>query len=175
MTILRFVSGLLDRAFVLAGAFAGSQAPSFMQQYFNRLSGHIDELKYQTQLWSQMAAASGKSLPGYVQKFAASGDNDFSRHGDYMQAMIYRLNDLSEAFQLIQESSFWSRPFVFISHINSDIFKETVHSFIPQVTLTLEGACYTFVGFVLGYGLFQLLCKMFVRQSAPVASSWHQH
>jgi hypothetical protein len=161
MSLSRFVSGLLDRVFILAGAFVGSQAPSFMQQYFSRLSGHIDELHYQIQQWSQMAAASGKSLPGYIQKFAASGDNDFSRHGDHMQAMIYRLNDLSQAYQLIQESSLWSRPFIFISHVNSDILKATIYTFVPQLTLTLEGACYTFVGFALGYGLFHLVRKVF--------------
>lgn len=161
MSVPRLVSGLLDRIFILVGAFGGSQIPSFMQQYVNRLSGHIDELHYQIQLWNQMAAISGKSLQAYVEKFAANSDSEFSRHGEYMQTMLHRWNDLSQSYQMIQESSLWSRPFVFISHLNSDIFKATWLSYVPQMTLTLESTCYTLAGFVFGYVLFQLLRKLF--------------
>lgn len=168
MSVARFFSGLIDRIFVLAGAFLGSQVPSFMQQYSNRLSGHIEELRYQIQLWSQMAAASGQSLHGYVQKFAASGDPIFSRHGDHMQAMISRLDDLSQSYQVIQESSLWSKPFAFVFHMNQDLLKGTLNSFVPQMTLTVEGICYTLAGLVFGYGLFQLLRKIFACGSGVI-------
>lgn len=163
MSASRLVSGLLDRIFVLVGAFAGSQVPSFMQQYANRMSGHIDELKYQVQLWTQMASISGKSLQAYIQKFSTNSDQEFSRHGEYMETAIHRLNDLTQSYQVIQESSLWSRPFLFVSHLNSSVFKATLHAYVPQMTLTIEGACYTLVGFIIGYGFFQILRLLFSR------------
>ena len=50
---------LFDRMFSVGGAVAFSQLPQFMQQYSQRLSGHINELDRQVNLMQNAAEASG--------------------------------------------------------------------------------------------------------------------
>lgn len=175
MSASEMISRLFDRIFVIIGAFAGSQIPTFIQQYSQQLVGHIDELQYQVKAWQQLATLSGKPLDEYIQKFSSHADLDFSRQGQLMEAMIHRLNDLSLSMKLLQESSFWSRPFVFVSHVNGDIFQSTLHTFVPQMTLTLEGIFYTFVGLVFGYAVYRLLARVVSRILTFFAVSIRQH
>ena len=163
MPFIRIIGGLLDRICVLTGAFVGSQVPSFMQQYSQRLSGHIHELQYQIQSWRQMAGLSGKSLQDYIHKFSLNPDADFSRHGEHMQSMMHRMNEMTQSYQLIHDSTTWSRPFVFASHLNGEIFRSTLHTFVPQMTLTLDGALYTLLGLVVGYATFHALRALCLR------------
>lgn len=161
MTFTRFINGLMDRIFVLVGAFFGSQIPSFMLQYCNRLSGHINELQFQINSWNQMATSSGKALNTYIQKFISNSDPDFSQHGEYMLSMIRRLHDLNLSLRQLQESSVWSRPIVFLTHLNEDIFQATLKGYVPQMTLTLESAFYIILGVIVGFGIYQTLLSIF--------------
>lgn len=161
MSVLRILNGFMDRIFVVSGAFLGSQFPTLMQQYSSRLSGHINELQYQIGAWRKMAALSNKTLSEYLYKFSSNSDSDFVRHGEHMQTMIARFNDLSHSQQAFNESTIWSRPFIFIANLNGEIFQSTLHSFTPQMTLTLEGAYYTVLGLIFGYIVYQLLIKTF--------------
>lgn len=159
MKLLHFIGTLLDRVFVVLGAFVGSQIPEFMQQYQQRLAGHVDELNHLLSQLRQTAAYSGKSLEQYIQKFTLNSDPDFARQGEFMQGVVNRWQELHQALYHLSESSLWSRPYVFVKELQVDIAHSTLASFQPGMSLTIEGLCYTGIGILIGFTLYQILAK----------------
>lgn len=157
MKILRFLSGLLDRLFVVAGAFMGSQIPQFIHQYMQRLAGHVDELNYLIGNIRQLASHSNKTLEQYIDKFLSNGDPDFVQQGQFMQTVVGRWQDLSQTLAQLNDSSFWTRPYVFVSSLNPDIAKATFYSFVPGISLSIEGLYYTGLGLIFGYCVYHLI------------------
>ncbi len=159
MGVLRWITGLLDRLFVVVGAFLGSQIPQFIQQYSQQLAGHVEELNYLLEQLHQVASYSNKTLEQYINKFLNNSDPDFLHQGEFMQTMLSRWQDLSIALQSLLESSIWTRPYAFIAHFNYEIAKSAFYSFQPSISLTLEGVCYTGVGLLIGYLSYRILTQ----------------
>lgn len=157
MSISSFVGGLFDRLFVVAGAFVGSQIPSFVTQYTQRLSGHVAELEHLVDGMKKTAALSGKTVESYIGKFTSNPDPDFSRQGELMQHLVIRWQELSQSLQNLMESTIWTRPFVFMTNWNSEVAEGTLASFQPSITLSVEGLCYTGAGILAGYLSCQLI------------------
>lgn len=147
---------ILDRLCALAGALLFSQAPEFFQQYTQRLAGHVAELQRHVDILKQLAKQSGKTLHDYIHKFISNSDPDFSNQGTMMQKMVDRLNDLTLSLQSMQTASVWSRPWEFVTHLQEDIAYGTMVHFKAGLPLTLEGACYAFIGMLVGFGIYSL-------------------
>lgn len=148
---------IVDRLFVVAGAVLFSQWPLFMQEYQQRLAGHIEELKVQLKAIGNVAAQSGKSIDQFIQKFISSSDQDFSNQGALMHAMQQRLIKLSDGLSGLQGASPLTKPFIFLKQLDIEIAKGCFGNFKPGVLFTAEGVCYTLVGMAAGYLLFKLL------------------
>ena len=157
MKTFSFIGNLIDRLCVVAGAFIGSQIPQFMQQYTQRLAGHVDALQKLINQLHQMAAFSHKNLDQYIQKFKESADPDFIRQGDFMQGIVTRWQELQQALNHLTQSPFWLRPYYFLRDLQSDIAHSTFASFQPGINLTIEGLCYAGGGMILGWALYQLI------------------
>jgi len=54
--------GLLDRLLCVVGAVLFSQLPEFIQQYLQRLGGHLDEARRQLEQFRAVAAQSDLTL-----------------------------------------------------------------------------------------------------------------
>jgi hypothetical protein len=160
MRFLKFFSGLLDRLFLLIGAFIGSQVPEFMQQYRQRLSGHEAELNQLVDKLTQMASLSGKTLDQYIEKFMINADLDFAAQGTFMQGVVARWHDLHQTLQALAESSMWERPFYFFKYLNYPIAESTIQSFQPGINLTIEGLCYTGLGMGMAYLIYAMVVKL---------------
>jgi predicted exporter len=157
MGFFRIVNGIMDRIFIVAGAFFGSQIPQFMQQYTQRLAGHVEELHY---LLDQIRLiASHRNLDQYIYKFLSSSDQDFVQQGVFMQTLFSRWQNLSSALQALNESSLFTKPFVWMKHFDYDMAWATLKSYQPGFSLTLEGIYYTFLGILFGFLLYQLISK----------------
>src|SRR5512140_3463976 len=104
-------SGLLDRALCVAGTVIFSQIPEFMQQYLQRLGGHLDEARRQLQQFHQTAAQSGLTLDRFILQTSANADPAVARLGGVMTEAITRVDALETAQSAIQHASLWSRPF----------------------------------------------------------------
>ena len=157
MSVSNFVGGLFDRLCVVAGAFVGSQIPSFITQYTQRLSGHVAELDHLVAGMKKSAALSGKTVESYIGKFTSSSDPDFARQGELMQLLVARWQELSQSLQNLMESTIWTRPFVLASYWNSEVAEGTLAAFQPSITLSIEGLCYTGAGILVGYLGCQLI------------------
>lgn len=160
MKIFSFIGSLIDRLSIVAGAFIGSQVPQFMQQYTQRLAGHVDSLQKLLNQLHQMASFSQKTLNQYIQKFKDSADPDFMRQGDFMQGIVTRWEGLHQALEHLMKSPFWLRPYYFVKDLQPDIARATFDSYQPGFNLTIEGLCYAGGGMILGWALFRMISKI---------------
>lgn len=161
MRFFWFMGGLLDRLFVVAGAFLGSQIPAFIQQYSQRLSGHVDELNHLLKWMQESANHSGKTLEQYMVKFLHSTDPDFIQQGLFMKSVISRWKIFSTSLNHLQESSLWSKFYIFLKEMQYEVAQPTFLSFQPNLALSLEGFCYTGIGILVGYVFYHIVIKIF--------------
>lgn len=157
--MIAWLSHILDRVFAAVGAFLFSQIPAFMQQYTQRLGGHLSELNHQLVQLQKVAKLSGKTLPDYVAKFLGSADLDFVRQGELMQQLIERQQVLAQAFTHLIHADAFQRPLFFIRYIQFDIAKGTMQSFQPSLTFSEEGLFYALLGVLAGYGIYALFLR----------------
>jgi hypothetical protein len=135
--------GLFDRVLCVVGAVAFSQIPTFMQQYLQRLGGHLDEAKRQLAQFENVARQSGMSLERFIAQTSANADT-----AGVMSANVERLADLQDAHYAILHASIFSRPFVFIRHADPEIARATWSIFQPAVPTNIEGLIYALIGMV---------------------------
>jgi hypothetical protein len=162
MKFLQFFYQLLDRFFVVFGAFLGSQVPQFLQQYTQRLGGHVAELNYQIEGLKKIASISGKTLDQYIHKFMLNSDPDFVRQGEFIDGMVIRWQELNQALSRLIQASIWERPFVFLKEMDYSIVRSTYQSFQPGLNLTTEGFLYACLGILAGYAFYHLMIKAIV-------------
>ncbi len=152
--MLRLINGLLDRVCVVAGALIFSQAPQFIQQYTQRLGGHIAELKSQVEMIRQTAAFSGKNIEQYIHRFTSSPETDLEQQGLFLQRIVDRLATLSSAMHELQDAASLAKPFVLLGHFQLDVAQGTLQAFQPGLSLNAEGICYALMGIVIAHLLY---------------------
>src|SRR3954471_8041919 len=113
--------GLLDRVLCVAGAISFSQAPEFMQQYMQRLGGHLDQARPQLMQFQQAAAQSGLTLDRFIAQTSTNADTAVAKLGGVMTRAVARVDSLESAQAALQNASLWTRPFVFIRHLDPAI------------------------------------------------------
>ena len=169
-----FFDRILDRIFSVIGAVAFSQIPEFIQQYIQRLGGHVDEAQYQVELIRKAAQSSGHTLSNYIELFIPHTDPSVVQQGQLIQRTIERARELAEALQAIKEASVFTRPFVFLANIKYPIAKATLEDFQPALPLSIESLIYAFIGLFLALAFYQFVLKLPIRllerKRAPVAA-----
>jgi hypothetical protein len=151
--------GLLDRTLCVLGAVIFSQIPEFMQQYAQRLGGHLDEARRQLQQFQQAAMQSGLTLDRFITQTATNSDNAVAKLGGVMSRAVTRADTLESAQSALQNASLWSRPFVFLRHVDSSIAQATWSILKPAVPTTLEGLVYAGCGMLIFIAIYHLGIK----------------
>ena len=158
-TLLDAGDGLLDRALCVLGTVLFSQIPEFMQQYLQRLGGHLDEARRQLQQFQQAAAQSGLTLDRLIGQTTANADPAVGKLGGVMTEALARVNTLEAAQAAMQQASLWSRPFVFLRHMDAAIAHATWTIFKPAVPTTTEGLIYALFGMLVLLAIYHLGIK----------------
>jgi len=163
-TLLGAGGGLLDRALCVTGAVVFSQIPEFMQQYLQRLGGHLDEARRHLLEFQRTAAQSGLTLDRFISQTSANADPAVARLGGVMTETATRVDTLEAAQAAMQDASLWSRPFVFLQHIDLSIARGAWAIFKPAVPTTVEGLIYALAGMLVLLALYHLGIKPFFSQ-----------
>jgi hypothetical protein len=158
-TVLGAGEHVLDRVLSVLGALVFSQAPEFMQQYLQRLGGHLDEARRQLHQFEQVATQSGITLDRLITQTAASAEPSVSRLGHVMQEAVQRVDTLTAAQAALHDASLWTRPFVFLRYVDLDIARATAAVFRPAVPTTAEGLIYALLGVGVLLALYYLGVK----------------
>lgn len=157
--LLGAVDGLLDRALCVIGAVAFSQVPEFIQQYLQRLGGHLDEARRQLRQFQQAAMQASLTLDRLIAQTSANADPAVARLGDVMTRAITRVDTLETAQSAIQNASLWSRPFALLHHVDPTVARATWTIFQPAVPTTVEGLVYALFGMLTLLAVYHLGIK----------------
>ncbi|HVU23214.1 MAG TPA: DUF2937 family protein [Opitutus sp.] len=157
---------LVDRALCVAGAIAFSQLPEFMQQYLQRLGGHLDEARRQLELFRHTAAQSGLTLDQLIHQTATNSDAAVARLGGVMTGAVNRVQTLESAQAALLHATAWTRPFVFARDIDTGIARNTWAVFRPAVPTTPEGIAYAVLGIFALLGVYHAGVKWPIRRIA---------
>lgn len=139
---------VVDRVLCAAGAVLFSQAPEFMQQYLQRLEGHLDEARLALKSFQEAAARSGMTLDQLLAGAASNPDPGMARLGAAVRESVSRVGTLQSADEALRAAGVWSRPFVFLAHVDPSIARATLSIYRPAVPTTAEGLCYAAAGVV---------------------------
>jgi hypothetical protein len=171
-TLLGAGEGLLDRVLCVLGAVVFSQVPEFMQQYLQRLGGHLDEARRQLLQFQQAAEQSGLTLQRLIAQTTTNSDSAVAKLSGVMTQAVTRVDTLESAQTALQNASIWSRPFVFLKHVDSSIARATWTIFKPAVPTTAEGLIYAACGMlclivVYHFGIKYPIVRARARHSQP--------
>jgi len=151
---LRLFDGIIDRILCVLGAVLFSQGPEFMQQYLQRLGGHLDEARRQLALFQHTAAQAGLSLDQFISQTGANPDASVARLGGIMTDAVERVSTLQLAHDALMHAPLWERPFVFVRHLDLAIARATGAVYQPAVPTTAEGLLYALAGMLVFLTLY---------------------
>ncbi|WP_404422447.1 DUF2937 family protein [Nibricoccus sp. IMCC34717] len=136
----------VDRIVCVLGAVAAAQGPSFLLQYTQRLGGHLEEARRQLAVLVSAAEKSGHSWREWAETARSSSDAAVAELGRVLQTTQVRADELERAHQALREAGLWERPFVFLRHVDVEVFSGTWSDYQPTVPTTAEGAVYALAG-----------------------------
>jgi hypothetical protein len=145
----------------IAGAVALSQFPEFSQQYVQRLSGAVDELRAVTFAFDTTARVAGLSREEALDKMGGSDFTDSLR--DDMRARIYRYERLNADYQALAAAAPLERLARFYRIRDADLARRTWDDYQPAVPVTAEGLTSAGIGFAGGWVLVSLLLALLLR------------
>lgn len=157
--LLGLGDGFLDRVLCVIGTIVFSQIPEFMQQYLQRLGGHLDEARRQLAQFTQVATQSGLTLDRLITQTSVNGDPAVARLSSVMTESVERVTTLESAQSALLHASVWSRPFVFLQHLDHSIARATWTVFKPAIPTTVEGLIYAGCGMLVLLGLYHVGLK----------------
>ncbi len=120
---------------------AASQIQAFIAAYLQRLGGHLDE---------------ARRMVERLRNGGFSPDVDIASQDRLAAAIGRRVGDLATAHDAIAGADAFSRPFAFLTHMDSAIAEATLTSFTPALPLDSPSLAYALVGIVLGWLLYEL-------------------
>ena len=139
---LRKCDALLGTVLAAVAGVAFAQLPAFIQQYLQRLGGHVDEA--QLNLSQVITGASFRTLDAPAREVLTVSLNQ-------------RVSELETGEQAITSASASVRPFIFLRELNPDIAMATFRAFEPAVPLSSAGLIYGLAGIVAGWLFYELL------------------
>lgn len=152
--ILRTGETLLDRVLCVLGAVAFAQLPEFIQQYRQRLGGHLDEARRHLAEFEAIATRAKLTLPQFIERTAANSDSVVADLSSVMRNTLLRIENLTTTEAALRDASVWKKPFVFLTHLYPTIAQATWDIYRPAVPTTPEGFLYAAVGMLTFLGLY---------------------
>ena len=149
----------------IAGAVALSQFPEFSQQYMQRMSGAVDELRGVVVAFDLTATASGLTRQEALDRM--QGDDFQEGLRDTIETSINRYESLSTNLTALRSATPLERLGQFYRFSDTDLAQRTWQDFKPAVPVTTDGLIAAGIGFLVGWLglglLFAGLRRMFRR------------
>jgi hypothetical protein len=138
---LRKIDSLVGTVIAAAAAVAAAQIEPFIAYYLQRLGGHLDEARLNSQ-----------SIAGST----AEGLEPATR--DLLVAEAHaRVLELEKGFVAIVDAGMFERPFVFARHAEPDIASAAFAAFEPALSLDTASLVYGAVGMLLAWGIWEIV------------------
>lgn len=147
----------------IAGAVSLSQFPEFSQQYVQRLSGAVDELRAVTLVVDTAATAAGLTREEALRDMQSGNSALVSSIGGGLADQVRRYERLNADYQALAPATPVRRLVNFWRMRDADLVERTWAHYQPAVPVTVDGAITAGIGFVAGYGLIGALVAFLMR------------
>lgn len=164
-----FLLTLIERIITVLAAVIFAQFPSFLQNYIQRLGGHVDELNRIVNEYTQAALKNSRTLEEYIKIHVNSSVSDFASTGKIMSDNVLRHKDLSDALSSISNSEIYMQALIFIKKVDKEIFKSTLNNYNLSIGLNIESLIYATVGIITSMiilGLIKTIIKRIFKKKA---------
>lgn len=148
--------------FIVLGIGVGgsvAQGPEFVQQYMQRLGGHIDELSAYITRLDEDANQSGISRQKALDEFTRYNSLFLQSRGRDAQFMVARHDRLTLQQSTLVEAGPFERLAVFAQNYDTEIAAATMSTYRPAIPATAEGFLLGAVGFFFGYVVGEILLR----------------
>ncbi|MEX2644506.1 MAG: DUF2937 family protein [Acetobacterales bacterium] len=140
--LLRRCDSLVATVFGAVAGLSASQFLTFIQQYRQRLAGHLDEAE--RTLREVLEGPVHRDLEPAVRDKLAGG-------------AAARVDELARAYDALAGGGALERPLAFLRHADWGIARNTLNDFQPALPLDTVSLAYAFAGLVAGWLLWELL------------------
>lgn len=147
--MLKILSTLFDRCLFTLTFIVGVQLPEFIQQYSQRLSGHLNEALLQLNEYQLIANRHfDGNLKTMIDKYLINSEPSIKETGDIIMNTSTRASNLQEHLFNIQEADYIKRVYYFITEFDESMVQATFQQYQLAIPLNLP-AFATGVGFAL--------------------------
>jgi len=156
--MIRLIFNYLDKILFALAAILGLQLPAFIQQYSQRVGGHLNEALGHLDRYRLLAA---KNYDGNIQQLIAHLKNNpsekLSSVGTLVEDLSARTEHLQASYNSLQQSNFLKRVFSFVRDLDLDIAKATLEQYQWSIPLTTDAALCAIITATTITALFSLL------------------
>ncbi|MDN3651395.1 DUF2937 family protein [Thalassotalea ponticola] len=137
--MITFLFRLADKLIFACSAVAAMQLPALMQQYTQRLAGHLAEANYQLEQYQSIADNHYQSnLSSLVVAYRDNSDAAIRQTGELVYQLIDRVSVLTDKVNALTEKDYLTRLYYFVSDIEPDVLRATIQDFEPSLPLTVQ-------------------------------------
>lgn len=155
--MLKGIRDIFLIGFALAGLFAASQIPGFVQEYEQRLGGARDEVARLLQEFSAIAKRSNKDLDSYAALLVANDDPSISETGREIMDLSTREAAMANHADALAASSRFMKPVVLVKSGDREIMAATWKTYRHTLTLDPEFGA---IGLGVGWFIYIILAAI---------------
>lgn len=141
------LNSILTNVIFTFGFICGVQLPEFIQQYKQRLSGHVMEAKYQLSQFQQIADSQYQgNLLSLINKYINNNDEAIKKTGELIQSQVQRTDYLETQLQGLTSHEYPYNIISFVQTLDIEIASLTLKDFVLAIPLTtnalITGFCF---------------------------------
>lgn len=140
--IIRKIDMVIGACIATAAGMAASQTQAFIDQYLQRLGGHLDEAKL--------------NLDRIVAGVRYQTMSDTVRQELKTDAQL-RVSELQSAYDAIINSGIIARPFTFFRNADDSILNGTMSDFVPAIPLDSNALTYSLIAIFLSLAAYEII------------------
>ncbi len=137
--MLALINNILDRCFFTVTFIIGVQLPEFMQQYQQRLAGHLNEAQLQLAQFQDIAQQHfDGSLITMITRYKNNSEASIISTGELIERLSTRVEYLTTHLAQINTTDYVNSIYQFIWHLDKQIAAGTVENFSMAIPLELH-------------------------------------
>jgi hypothetical protein len=137
--MLTLINNILDRCFFTVTFILGVQLPEFMQQYQQRLAGHLNEAQSQLSQFNVIAQQHfDGSLITMIARYKGSSEASIISTGELIERLSVRVQYLVSHLEEITTANYLDSVYQFIWHLDKQIAAGTAETFSMAIPLELN-------------------------------------
>mgnify|MGYP001083317100 CR=1 FL=1 len=136
------ISTVFNATLAAIGGLFASQIETFASQYLQRLGGHLEEAT--------------SNLERIITSVLYQNMEESVRRVLELESLD-RVDHLQRAYNMINESNFFTKPFKLIFYSEEKIFLGTINNYVPAFNFTIETIIYIIISIVITIVLLELI------------------